>query len=92
MDSEEWDHLAKLHGIRLPQWHTPPTPGGIRRYLKRLGISVPDYLHIANESNLRECARLNPHWPLRAFVGMLLEQQAADSGVWRDDEPGDVRN
>lgn len=70
LDSDLWDELARNHGIRLPQWHVAPTAGKLNSWAKRLGkepISV-----IWGASGKRIIA-LNPHQPLRAFVGQLLE-------------------
>lgn len=90
LDSPEWDRLAKLRGIRLPQWHVPAKPGGLRKYLKLFGIPVTEYLEQQNEKNLAEFQKLNPDWPLRAFVGMLLENWARDSGIWAEDIESEV--
>lgn len=34
LDSPTWDLLAKSRGIRLPQWHTPPTPRALKTWRK----------------------------------------------------------
>lgn len=68
-----WAELAKKRGIRLPLWRMPITSGGMRKYLKKLGVEVEQYLEYNNEKNLREFAKRNPEWPLRAWVGLLLE-------------------
>jgi hypothetical protein len=57
----------------------------MRRWLKKLGISVKDYLDWQGEgpldpetnknrrATLKDFAERNPDWPLRAWVGLLME-------------------
>lgn len=68
-----WLELAAKRKVRLPMWRLPCTTGGMRRYLKKLGIEVTDYLDYSNEKNLRIFGQNNPTWPLRSWVGLLLE-------------------
>jgi hypothetical protein len=84
-DEMIWRKLAKARGIRLPLWGKPVTPSAMRHRLKRLGISVADYLDwqgqgpidprtgLNRKATLKDFAMLNPDWPLRAWVGLLLE-------------------
>lgn len=72
-DQDNWIDLAKKYKIRLPLWRLPCTSGGMRRFLKKLNISVEDYLSRNEEKNLREFNKRNPTWPLRAWVGLQLE-------------------
>ena len=73
-DSEVWDDLAKEYGIRLPDWWQAPEPKQMARYLRKLMITKKQYLEACGEgSQLEDFARLNPEFPLRAFVGNILE-------------------
>jgi hypothetical protein len=72
-DANYWVDLARERNIRLPLWRMSCTTGGMRRYLKRLHIEVTDYLEANNEKNLRQFSQMNPDWPLRAWVGLVLE-------------------
>jgi len=77
LDAGEWDCLAQAAGIRLPQWHQAPTPGAVERWLRRLGVSFASYREYSGDTTLATFSRLNPDWPLRAWVGMLLEGLSA---------------
>ena len=73
-DSESWEELAKEYNIRLPQWWLAPEPKFMRRYLKKLNISQKQYCAACGDNwTLEDFAKLNPTFPLRAFVGNLLE-------------------
>lgn len=74
-DNEYWKELARLKGIRLPNWMYPPTPKSIRRYLRRLDISISEYKDVMGFKSLNDFRDRNPDWPLRALVGVLLEYQ-----------------
>ena len=77
MDAPNWRRLASGRGVILPAWGIPPTPGAMERWLKKLGMSVPAYLEWAGERTLKDFAAANSLWPLRAWVGCLLEEEAA---------------
>lgn len=72
-ESYTWADLAKERGIRLPLWRLPCTTSGMRKYLGKLGIPVIDYLTDNNERTLKQFGQMNPDWPLRAWVGIQLE-------------------
>ena len=73
LDSEHWDRLAKSKGIRLPVWSKPPTP----RLLKRWHESLDkEPFEVVYGCSSRRLITLNPHVPLRAFVGQMLERVA----------------
>ena len=73
-DSESWDDLAKQYNIRLPAWWVAPEPLLMKRYLKKLKISQKQYCEACGDGwTLDDFAKLNPTFPLRAFVGNLLE-------------------
>lgn len=71
LDSEHWDRLAKAKEIRLPLWSKPPTPRLLRRWLKTLDKEPFEAVYGGSPSRL---ISLNPHTPLRAFVGQMLER------------------
>jgi len=45
----------------------------MRRYLKRIGVSVEQYREMTGFSTLKAFQEANPSVPLWAFVGMVLE-------------------
>ena len=71
MDSDLWDQLAKTRGIRLPPWWAAPTRGKLNSWWKRLGDCPFFEAYGCKASGLIE---RNPDYPLRAFVGMMLER------------------
>lgn len=73
-DSVVWDDLAKEYGVRLPAWWQSPEVRLMRRYLRRIGIKEREYCLACGEGyKLEQFATNNPTFPLRAFVGNLLE-------------------
>lgn len=68
-----WEKLAKAKGLRLPRWNTRCTPSPMGAWLKKLGISVNQHNEWGGFSTLGEWIDLNPDWPLRAWVGLMLE-------------------
>jgi hypothetical protein len=71
LDSEVWDELAKRKGIRLPVWSKAPTPRFLKRWHESLDTEPFEVVYGCSPSRL---ITLNPHTPLRAFVGMMLER------------------
>lgn len=78
LDDAFWMDLARRYAVRLPAWGIPITSGRIQRYLRKLGYSVEWYQGWQGEKSLGEFARLNPRWPMRALVGLLLEEREDD--------------
>jgi hypothetical protein len=74
LDAEHWAELAREQGVRLPQWATRCTTGGMTRWLRKLGRSVEWYRADSGFRTLQEWIDANPTWPLRAFVGLVLEE------------------
>lgn len=72
-DANRWDEMAKEVGVRLPQWRMKTTTGGIRRWLRKIGVSVDKYLADNNDKRLGDFITRNPDWPLRAWAGIQLE-------------------
>lgn len=73
LDSESWSELARDRELRLPPWHLRPTPTLISRYCRKLDIRKREFLEWGGYSKTEDFERLNPRWPLRALVGVLLE-------------------
>ena len=73
-DSEHWLELAQRHltSYDLPRWHEECSTDKMELWLARFDLDEKDYLKLTN-TTLAEFRKLNPDWPLRAFVGLLLE-------------------
>lgn len=71
LDSGVWDDLAKARGIRLPVWSKAPTPRFLKRWHETLDTEPFEAVYGCSPSRL---ITLNPHTPLRAFVGQMLER------------------
>lgn len=71
LDSGLWDELAKAKGIRLPLWSKAPTSRFLKRWHETLDTELFEDVYGCSPSRL---ITLNPHTPLRAFVGMMLER------------------
>ena len=77
MDSENWDELAEEYGVTLPQWWVAPTPNKMRAWVRKLGLSVKEFRSECGDGwDYPDFAKQNPDWPLRVFVGILLEYVA----------------
>jgi hypothetical protein len=74
-DAAHWDGLAEIHLSRfnLPKWEIPCSPDQMEIWADRVGISKSDCLKYWN-TDFADFIVLNPDWPLRAFIGLLLEQ------------------
>ena len=72
-DSELWDGIAKARGLRLPVWNKAPTPRILKRWHESLEKTPFQEVYGCSPSRL---IALNPHIPLRAFVGQMLERVA----------------
>jgi len=73
LDDGYWQELAKDWKVRLPTWTLPPEPRTMRRWLRRLRVREREYLDACGFDKLDEFIEKNPEWPLRAWVGVLLE-------------------
>jgi hypothetical protein len=72
-DAINWEKLAQRRGIRLPAWWVAPTPAALKKHFKRLVDGRFRDVYGCSPARLIE---LNPDWPLRAFVGQMLEAAA----------------
>ena len=43
------------------------------KWLRKLGVPLTEYLDCSGEKTLGDFVVHNPDWPLRAWVGLLLE-------------------
>ncbi len=73
LDRAEWDRLAKAAKVRMPAWTTPMSRPLLIRWIHRLGLSLTDYQVWSGFKQPEEFITANADWPLRAFVGLLLE-------------------
>lgn len=73
-DSGWWLELADKHlaNYTIPDWHETCSRERMIWWLERLDMTEKDYVRLTN-TTLDEFRRLNPDWPLRAFVGLILE-------------------
>lgn len=74
LDAGHWDELAAKHLPRhdLPAGDAPCSPDEMRRWLDRLNMTEKEYSQATNTGLADFCA-LNPAWPLRAWIGIVLE-------------------
>ena len=73
-DADHWLELAQRHltSYDLPRWSEECQLPKMQLWLDRVGMTENDYLKLTN-TTLNKFMSLNPTWPLRAFVGFLLE-------------------
>jgi hypothetical protein len=74
-DAAYWDGLAEIHLSRfnLPKWDVPCSPEQMETWADRVGFSKSECLKYWN-TDFADFIAMNPEWPLRAFIGLLLEQ------------------
>lgn len=74
VDSSHWDQLARKHlsAFSLPKWSVLCTPERMARWAERLNITEAEYRR-QTMTSFEQFIRLNPDWPLRAWIGLLLE-------------------
>lgn len=72
-DADDWDKLAGkyLSRFNLPAWSVPCEPKAMKLWLERLDISRTYIESMATSPD--DFVKLNPTWPLRAFIGLALE-------------------
>ena len=88
LEAPRWTRLATAAGRRLPAWHIAPTPRRLALTFTLLlrakqGSETPvkagqpgTFADLFGCTPARLIA-LNPDWPLRALVGLMLEALAA---------------
>lgn len=77
LDAPLWSELFRDAGIRSPAHSLPCTPGDMRKYLKRVDITVPQFSEYTGFSSLGKYQAANPTVPLWAFLGTMLEAKQA---------------
>lgn len=77
-DDAYWMDLCEKTRYVLPDAGVAPSIYNIRVWFNRLEIKEADYRE-AMQTNLRDMIELNPTWPLRSFVGLLLEYKFTDT-------------
>jgi hypothetical protein len=71
-DDPDWQRRASARMMRLPRWGVPVSVVKQRQWLRRLRVTRQEYLTATGYQCLEDFSRLNPDYPLRAFVGLLL--------------------
>ena len=77
-----WDELAGriLTSYDLPRWAVPCSPEAMRLWAERLDLgpktarSTKTAYEGTTNTTMEEFIELNPGWPLRSFVGLVLEE------------------
>lgn len=72
-DAEHWSELARHYYVRLPMWKLAWTPEKARYWLRKFRVTEAQYLEATGYKKIEDFQTLNPDWPLRAWVGVLLE-------------------
>ena len=73
LDKPRWQEMARERGIRLPAWSARCTAARMERWLRRLGIPAKMFYEWGHFRSFVDFIKLNPQWPLYAFVGLMLE-------------------
>jgi hypothetical protein len=73
MDSNHWANLASKHKVRMPASNEPCTPKGMRKYLKRVGITNEQWKDAY--TSIDYFIEHNPKWTLYAAAGCMLEMK-----------------
>lgn len=72
-DEQYWLELFKQYRIPKPAYYLPPTKKLMRKYLRKVHVTEKEYKMITAFDDLDEFAKLNPTWPLWAWLGTVLE-------------------
>ncbi len=72
LDSRAWDEMANKLPYRQPDWHESCSREAMLWLLECFDLTEKGYIRLT-KTTLDEFMSLNPDWPLRAFVGLLLE-------------------
>ena len=73
-DSAEWDKMLESTRYVMPAWDVMPTVENMELWMDRLDKSKRLYVD-RTQTSLKDWVALNPSWPLRAFIGLLLEDK-----------------
>jgi hypothetical protein len=72
-DAPHWSQLYQENSLRSPVHSLPCSPGGMRKFLKKAGITVTQYVEYTGFSFLGKYQEMNPRVPLWVFGGLMLE-------------------
>jgi len=72
-DNGHWIELARKLYVRLPVYGSQPTDEKMRYWLRKFRVVEGTYLLATGYKELADFRALNPDWPLRAWVGLLIE-------------------
>ena len=77
LDGKYHDELSDKLGCHysMPSRGVPCEPEAMHLWLKRLGITVTEYLQATQLRSLADFCTLNPAWSLRAWLGTVLEMK-----------------
>lgn len=78
LDARYWDDLAKDLPYVMPRWNRSCTESDMEVWLHRFDLTKAKYKAMTGLS-LRGFIDRNPTWPLRAFVGLLLEDRPKET-------------
>jgi hypothetical protein len=73
-DAPYWDNLATkyLASYSMPNWGVPATTELVLEWMMRIGVRESQLNEVLGCS-AEELVRLNKKYPIRAFIGILLE-------------------
>ena len=76
-DSANWDQLADRYLSRyvLPDWSVKCSADKMDLWVDRCGLSKSEYMDYT-ATGFEDWIALNPAWPLRAFIGLILEYRS----------------
>ena len=79
LDAKNWDYLETrwLMRYNLPDWHEPCQKDVMELWLDRMDISKKVYMDYT-QTSFEDWIKLNPRWPLRAWIGLMLEIKAIE--------------
>lgn len=72
-DEPTWAELGSALKFRLPGYGVECTRARMVRAIHKAGWGLDDYRKWCGYKQPEDWAAANPDWPLRAFVGLLLE-------------------
>jgi hypothetical protein len=74
-DDLAWQGMMATSKCRynLPDYGIPCSVADMTLWLERVGVEKADFLATGEYRSLEDFITMNPTWPLRAFVGLLLE-------------------
>lgn len=71
LDSGHWQELATKYKIRMPTYNEPATEKGIRKYLRKCGVSGDAFAE--SYGSVKDWIKNNPRWTLYGCTGTILE-------------------